>query len=234
MNTAAFVRELDARIGKYDLLAHPFYKAWTAGELTREDLREYAQDYFHHVDAFPSYLAAFALRLENGELRQAVLDNMCDEKGVEGRPGRGAVPHSDLWLDFAEGMGSSRNLEWHNPVKEIRQLIRHFQRVANDGSPEEVLAAFYAYESQVPRVAKEKEGRLRNTYGADYKTCGYFSVHAVADTRHSRVWREQLEKRIAARPWAADRALRSAEEAARALWRAMDGIDARRTAAALA
>lgn len=234
MNTAAFVKELDARIGKYDLLAHPFYKAWATGELTRDDLREYAQDYFHHVEAFPSYLAAFALRLEEGELRQAVLDNMCDERGMEGRPGREAVPHSDLWLDFAEGMGSSRNLEWHNPVKEIRQLIRHFQHVANEGSPEEVLAAFYAYQSQVPRIAKEKEGGLRKTYGADYKTCGYFSVHAVFDTQHSRVWREQLEKRVASHPKSADRALRSAEDAARALWRAMDGIDARRTAAALA
>jgi hypothetical protein len=81
--------QLDARIGKYDLLCHPFYKAWSAGELTRDDLREYAQDYYHQVEAFPSYLAALGLRLEEGELRRAVLANMCDEKGVEG--GRGGI-----------------------------------------------------------------------------------------------------------------------------------------------
>ena len=101
MNTAEFCEQLDARIAKYDLLCHPFYKAWAAGDLTRDDLREYAQDYYHHVEAFPSYLAAFALRLEEGELRRAVLTNMCDERGVEG----GVVPHAELWLDFAEGMG---------------------------------------------------------------------------------------------------------------------------------
>ena len=234
MNTAEFFEQLDARIGKYDLLCHPFYKAWSAGHLTRNDLREYAQDYYHHVEAFPSYLAALGLRLEEGELRHAVLTNMCDEKGVEGRPGRDSVPHSELWLDFAEGMGSSRNLEWHTPVPEVRQLVRHFHQVASEGSPEEALAAFYTYESQVPRIALEKERGLREMYGADDKTCGYFALHTTADVHHSNVWRNQLEKRIAAHPEAADAALDAAENAARLLWQALDGIDARRMAMAAA
>jgi len=231
MTTAEFFAQLDARIAPYDLLCHPFYKAWASGELTRDDLRAYAQDYYCHVEAFPSYLAAFGLRLEEGELRRAVLANMCDEKGVEGAPGVGSVPHSDLWLDFAEGMGSSRNLEWHNPVPEIRQLVRHFHHVASEGSPEEALAAFYVYESQVPRIAHEKGRGLREMYGADDKTCGYFALHATADVYHSNVWRQQLEKRIAANPAAADAALDAAENAARMLWQALDGIDARRAAA---
>ncbi len=234
MNTAEFFEQLEARIGKYDLLCHPFYQAWSAGKLTRQDLRDYAQQYFHHVEAFPSYLAAFGMRLEDGELRRAVLANMCDEKGVEGRPGRDSVPHSELWLDFAEGMGSTCNLEWHTPVLEIRQLIRHFSTVASEGSAEDALAALYAYESQVPRIATEKERGLREMYGADDKTCGYFSLHATADVYHSNVWRTQLEKRIAAKPEAAEAALDAAENAARWLWLALDGIDARRMAVAAA
>jgi len=234
MITDEFFQQLHARIGKYDLLCHPFYKAWSAGRLTRDDLREYAKDYYHHVEAFPSYLAALVLRLEDGELRKAVLANMCDEKGVENRVGRQSVPHSELWLDFAEGMGSTRNLEWHSPVAEIRELIKYFHRVASEGTPEEALAAFYTYESQVPRIAQEKERGLREMYGADDKTCGYFSLHAEADVYHSNIWRKQLEKRIAANPAAADAALDAAEDAAQMLWRALDGIDARRTATAMA
>ena len=230
MNTAEFFEQLEARIAKYDLLCHPFYQAWSAGELTRDDLREYAQDYYVHVDAFPSYLAALGLRLEDGELRRAVLANMCDENGVEGRPGREAVPHSELWLDFAEGMGSSRNLEWHNPAPEMRKLVRHFHHVAGEGTPEEALAAFYAYESQVPRIAMEKERGLREMYGADPKTCGYFSLHAEADIYHSRVWRNMLEKRVEANPKAAPAALDAAENTARMLWQALDGIEAKRMA----
>ena len=233
MNTTEFFQQLAARVSKYDLLCHPFYKAWSAGRLTPEDLREYAQDYYHHVAAFPSYLAALAMRLEEGELRRAVLANMCDEKGVEGSENN-AVPHSDLWLDFAEGMGSTRNLEWHHPVPEVGQLMRYFHRVANEDLPAEALAAFYAYESQVPRVAVEKERGLREKYGADDKTCGYFSLHAEADVYHAGVWRGLLEKQIAEHPEAADAALDAAENAARMLWQALDGIDARRNALAIA
>lgn len=228
MDAAEFFRSLDARIAKYDLLAHPFYKAWSRGALTRSELREYAQHYYHHVQAFPSHLAALSLRLEDGELRRAVLANMCDEKGVEDRPGRESVPHSDLWLDFAEGMGSTRNLEWHYPLAEVRQLVAYFQRVASEGLPEEALAAFYAYESQVPRIAKEKVQGLRKAYGADHKTCGYFSLHATADQHHAHVWREQLANRLAKNPAAAEKALDAAENTARMLWKAMDGIEAKR------
>jgi pyrroloquinoline-quinone synthase len=228
MNTKEFFEQLDARIAKYDLLCHPFYKAWSAGELTHEDLREYAQDYYHHVEAFPSYLAAFALRLDEGDLRRAVLANMCDEKGVESEMGKESVPHSELWLDFAEGMGSSRDMNGHQPVPEIRQLTKHFQTVASEGTPAEALAAFYAYESQVPRVAQEKERGLRAMYGANDKTCGYFTLHATADVYHSNVWRKQIEKQVAANPGAAEKALDSAGNAARSLWRALDGIESRR------
>ncbi len=58
------------------------------GPADRNDLREYAQDYYHHVEAFPSYLAALGLRLDEGELRRAVLANMCDEKGSTAGPAR--------------------------------------------------------------------------------------------------------------------------------------------------
>jgi pyrroloquinoline-quinone synthase len=233
MNSTHFFEQLEASIARYDLLCHPFYRAWAAGELTREDLREYARHYYHHVQAFPCYLAEFALRLDEGELRRAVLANMCDEKGAVGKSGKEAVPHSELWLDFAEGMGSRRDMHWHLPVKQIGELMRYFHSVASEGTAEQALAAFYVYESQVPKVAKEKERGLREMYGADDKTCGYFALHATADIYHANVWREQLEKRIVAKPETADAALDAAENAARMLWQALDGIEAARMTCAV-
>lgn len=230
MNTAQFFDQLEASIAKYDLLCHPFYRAWAAGELTRNDLREYARQYYHHVEAFPCYLAELALRLDEGELRRAVLANMCEEKGVASGTAKDSVPHSELWLDFAEGMGARRDMVLHLPVAEIRELIRYFHRVASEGTPEEALAAFYVYESQVPRVAKEKERGLREMYGADSKTGGYFTLHATADIYHSNVWRKQLESRITANPEAAQASLDAAENTAKLLWQALDGIEAGRTA----
>jgi pyrroloquinoline-quinone synthase len=225
MTSKEFFEQLEARIAKYDLLCHPFYKAWSAGELTCDDLREYAREYYHHVEAFPTYLAELGIRLEEGELRRAVLANMREEKGAQAVLGKPSAPHSELWLDFAEGIGAGRDMGGQKPVAEITELMAFFHRVASEGTPEEALSAFYAYESQVPRVAKEKARGLREMYGADKKTCGYFTLHTTADVSHSRVWRQQLAKRVEANPQAAERALAAGEAAAKALWRALDGVE---------
>jgi pyrroloquinoline-quinone synthase len=229
MTSAEFFKELDARIAKYDLLCHPFYRAWSAGELTRQDLQEYAQDYYHHVEAFPTYLAEFGIRLDDGELRRAVLANMLDEKGVEDLYGEPSRPHSEMWLDFLEGMGGSRDRWRHDPIGEIKQLMELFHDVADQGTPSEALAAFYAYESQVPRVAQEKARGLKELYAADERTCSYFTLHTSADVHHTRVWKQQLGKRLEKNPQEAEQALAAAEKAAKALWHALDGIEMRRS-----
>jgi pyrroloquinoline-quinone synthase len=115
------------------------------------------------------------------------------------------------------------------PAGEVLNLVSWFQRVASEGTPEEALAAFYAYESQVPRVAQEKDRVLREFYGADEKTRGYFTLHATADLRHAQVWRRQLEKRVAAHPQTAEKALAAVETTAKALWTVLDAFEARRT-----
>src|SRR5258708_1893198 len=199
METNAFGSLLEERIHPYDLLGHPFYKAWSAGKLTRNDLRAYAEDYYPHVDAFPGYLAQLGVRLEEGELRRAVLANMTDEKGGEDSFGEPEHSHAELWLDFVEGVGGNR-VPKRRPAAEVRQLISWFQSVAREGTPEEALAAFYAYESQVPRLAQEKDRGLRDLYGADEKTRGYFTLHAIAHLPHANVSRTQLENQIQPHP----------------------------------
>jgi pyrroloquinoline-quinone synthase len=226
MRSQELIQQLDARIAKYALLCHPFYKAWSAGELSRDDLGDYAREYFHHVEAFPSYLDEFAARLPHGHMRRAVLANREEEAG-----GDGSRPHAELWLDFVEGMGGSRATGAAR-IPETKSLIGSFHAVAREGAPEEALAAFYAYESQVPRVAGEKARGLREMYGADDKTCGYFTLHTTADVYHSRVWQSQLERIVEDNPAAEERALAAAERAAKALWNALDGIECARTSRA--
>jgi pyrroloquinoline-quinone synthase len=226
MTTQEFFNQLDASIAKYDLLCHPFYKAWAAGELTREDLREYGCEYYSHVEAFPAYLETFANRVPDSPLRRAVLANQHEELG-----GRHSRAHSELWLDFVEGMGGDR-AQTMARVPEVQNLVASFDSTAREGAPEEALAAFYAYESQVPRVAAEKARGLREMYSADDKTCAYFTLHTTADVYHSRVWRNQLAKLIEGNAEAADKALKAGESAAKALWNALDGIEAARLARA--
>lgn len=220
MTTLEFRQELDSRIAKHDLLQHPFYRAWAMGELTQEDLRQYAIEYFHHVAAFPDYLEMFESRPQlEGELAQAVAENRAGEDG-----------HAELWLDFAEGMGADRAMvSGQQPLAEIQELIDTFQTIAREGSAAEALAAFYAYESQVPRIAEEKARGLREMYGADEKTCGYFTLHQTADIHHAHVWNEQLERQAHSGE-SQTKALEAAEQIAQALWRALDGVERERLA----
>src|SRR5437016_14248538 len=147
---------------------------------------------------------------------------MADEKGLS----VGGTPHVELWLDFAEGMGAGRDLRRHQPVAEIRDLIAFFHHIASEGTPEEALAAFYSYESQIARLAGEKARGLREMYAADEKACRYFALHTTANLYHPQIWRQQLEQRVESNPGATDKALDAAEAPAGPLTRALDGIGA--------
>lgn len=213
--------ELQQAIAKYDLLSHPFYQAWSCGELTREDLREYSAAYYQQVAAFPTYLSALHSRLPDGELRRAVLRNLADEE-IDGRA------HSELWLDFAEAMGADADEVRRRPADAtMRRLTASFRETAASASPVAALAAFYAYESQVPRVAASKADGLRKWYGAEsnVKACRYFTLHTLADVHHSRVWAEELEKLVGDDTTLQTEAVESASHAAKSLWEALDGIE---------
>jgi pyrroloquinoline-quinone synthase len=219
-SSAVFFSALEARLESYDLLKHPYYQAWSKGELTREDLREYASEYWHHVSAFPAYLSSLHSQLPDGKLRRVVLENLADEEGLED-----GAPHSDLWMDFARGMGAfEEEVRTRKIAPETQALLEHF-RAAMHGSPAAALAALYAYESKVPAIAKTKADGLAHHYNADAATRRYFTVHTTADVHHARVWRNALAAELAAHPEETEVALAAGEEAARALWNTLDGIE---------
>jgi len=227
MNMTSFWTAAEARIKKYDLLTHPFYLAWSKGELTRDDLQMYAMQYYRHVEAFPQYLETLEKRLPEGNLRDTIKANREDELGSKSASGQS---HSDMWLDFAEGTGANRETTQNfDSISEVKQLISQFRKTSEQGKTVEALAAFYAYESQVPRIADEKAKWLKDLYGADAKTCRYFSVHSVADIEHADTWRRLIDQEINGDQDKAHLALDSAESAAQSLWKVLDGIEEKRT-----
>jgi pyrroloquinoline-quinone synthase len=218
-----FFAALDARIARYDLLQHPFYQAWSKGELTRDELREYASEYWHHVSAFPTYLSALHARLEDAPLRRTVLENLADEEGLPA--GRA---HSDLWMDFAAGMGADDAAVRNRALQpETAALIAHFRGVTQ-AAPASALAALYTYESRVPAIARTKAEGLKQHYAADMATSRYFALHQVADVYHAKVWRDAIEAELAAHPEETEVALDAAEVTAAALWNTLSGIERER------
>jgi pyrroloquinoline-quinone synthase len=186
-----YLDKIDNDIAEKHLLKHPFYLAWTRGELSKEALADYARQYYHHVAAFPTYLSAVHAKCEDQATRKQLLNNLIDEEA-------GSPNHPDLWLKFAKSLsvsdGDARNTQkW----PEIKNLIDTFRSVCANGSTAEGLATLYAYESQIPAVCESKIDGLKKHYGfTNPEHYQYFTVHIGADREHSAVERKMLDRYI--------------------------------------
>jgi pyrroloquinoline-quinone synthase len=219
MEISAFWQKAGEEIARHDLLKHPFYQAWSAGELTKQDLKFYAEQYYHQVSQFPAYLTSLHSRLPEGAIRRDVLANAYDEE-CDG------IAHSDLWLRFAEGMGgAASNLSGKKPIPEMSNLVATFRELAKEAPVASAFGALFAYESQVPKIAAEKRTGLKQHYGADDQTCSYFTLHETADVHHASVWRKIISSLVEEDGRHASEALEGISRAARALWIALDGIE---------
>jgi pyrroloquinoline-quinone synthase len=175
-----YLATLTVDIESKHLLKHPFYLAWTRGELSREALADYARQYYHHVAAFPTYLSAIHAKCDDQSTRKEVLRNLIDEEA-------GSPNHPELWLNFAESLGvSAQDAQNAEKWPETKNLIDAFRSVCRNGSTAEGLGALYAYESQIPAICESKIDGLKKHYRfADAKHYEYFSVHIEADREHS-------------------------------------------------
>jgi pyrroloquinoline-quinone synthase len=181
------IQSLDARIASRHLLDHPFYQRWTAGTLTKDELREYARQYFHYALAFPTFLSNMHAQTDDLAVRQLLLENLVEEE-------RGPENHPELWLRFCESLGLDREEVKQGLANEAtRTLISTMKSLAREGALHEGLASLYAYESQIPAVARAKiEGLAKNYAISADRDVAFFSVHMEADVLHSQTSRELL------------------------------------------
>jgi pyrroloquinoline-quinone synthase len=212
-----YLDKIDNDIAEKHLLKHPFYLAWTRGELSREALTDYARQYYHHVAAFPTYLSAVHAQCNDQTTRKQLLSNLIDEEA-------GSPNHPELWVHFAESLGLSQP-DAQNAEKwpETKNLIDTFRSVCGDGSTAQGLAALYAYESQIPAICESKIDGLKKQYGfTDPKHYEYFTVHIEADREHSAAEREMLSAYIDNNNFESVR--ESVNRVLNALWQMLSGV----------
>ena len=209
--------EIDKNIAAKHLLKHPFYLAWTRGELSRDALADYARQYYHHVVAFPTYLSAAHAKCEDQATRKQLLSNLIDEEA-------GSPNHPELWLKFAEGLGvSASDVRKSGKWSETTDLIDIFRQVCRDGSTAEGLAALYAYESQIPEICESKIDGLKKHYGfTSPEHYQYFTVHIEADREHSDAERKILNPFVNKHNFESVKA--SVNRVLEALWEMLSGV----------
>ena len=186
-----FIDKIDNLIEKHHLLNHSFYKAWNAGKLPKETIREYAAQYFQHVSLFPRYLSAIHSNCDDIKTRQLLLENLNEEE-------QGKENHPELWMRFAEGMGNTRKIVNETvPIKETEELVKIFKKLSKSEKYHIGLAALYCYESMQPEISETKKDGLQKFYNInDEDTLKFFTVHMHADKWHRKVVRNII-KRVA-------------------------------------
>jgi pyrroloquinoline-quinone synthase len=222
-NATAVLSELDTLIAQRSILQHPFYRAWTAGALTREDLAVYARVYYPHVAAFPGYLRSAMATSQDAAVTGTLTDNLRDELSVP-------APHDELWLRFAEAVGAnSRTVRTAPTAEGVAAVTGAFARLCAS-TPARALAALYAYESQQPGVSQEKIAGLREQYGITHeRALVYFTVHAEADIAHCEGERRALEACLETGA-TRDEVIDAASQALDAYWQLLDAVCAERRA----
>ena len=79
------------------MLKHPFYQAWTEGRLPLDTLRDYARQYFHHVEAFPRAVSAVHSACPDRDGRRMLAENS-PRKRDRGRQAGSRQPVADVRL----------------------------------------------------------------------------------------------------------------------------------------
>lgn len=164
------IERLDESRRRCNVLEHPFYVRWERGELTREELRDYAGQYRHAVAAL-AQTAAVAAEVSGPE-------HAAEE-----------AAHIDLWDDFAAAVGA-------DPKQALPETAQCVETWTSAETPLEAVAVLYAIEAGQPEISQTKLKGLVEHYGLeeDSPATAYFSLHAERDHEHAAASRALLEQ----------------------------------------
>ena len=189
---------------RHDVLQHPFYARWSAGELTAAELAAYSGQYRHAVEAIADL---------SGEVTRGLPEHpRLAAHAAEERD------HVALWDGFVDAVGGDAGAE---ATAETAECVEVWTE--GDGTLTAV-ARLYAIESAQPEISRTKLEGLARHYGvAAGPGTTYFTVHRGRDVEHAAEGRELLEELIEG-PADEDAVVAAAERAFAANWRLLDGV----------
>jgi pyrroloquinoline-quinone synthase len=163
---------LESTLEDRQLLRHPFYQRWEAGELERSELTHYAEQYRFFEQKLPEFLQELAHLAPDGDVRDAVLSNLADEVT--------SPSHLELFDKFA-GFYDAHEV----PISPaMRALVDSYDSLLDDGTAA-ALAGLWAYESQASKIAESKADGLARHYGSTTDALAFWTLHGSLEVDHA-------------------------------------------------
>jgi pyrroloquinoline-quinone synthase len=181
--------KLDEARSEINVLDHPFYQRWSAGELSADELGLYAGEYREAVVAL-ARASSLAATKAGSEHAPGLARHAAEE-----------ASHVELWDQFARET-ARRSSDTPTRGPELPMLAETDDCAAAWTAGErllEHLAVLYAIEASQPEIARTKLDGLSEHYG--YRPEGpaveYFTLHERLDREHARQARELIGELMA-------------------------------------
>jgi pyrroloquinoline-quinone synthase len=177
------IYKIDQAIEEMSLLKHPFYRMWSNGELSLNQLQGYSLEYFQLVKMVPEMVNNIKLNLQESKIRSIVEESQKEESS-----------HIEPWIIFANSIGVKReqllNYAFDGNTKNaVTSLLELTKNSLHPG-----MSAMYAYESELPKISRSKIDGLNKFYNiSGSESTNYFEIHEEADIRHADIWRSMIK-----------------------------------------
>jgi pyrroloquinoline-quinone synthase len=165
---------------------HPLWKKIEAGQVPKDKMKTFAQQFFLQVREFPRAVSALHSRCYDSQERLKLAESLYEEE--TGRLS-GSAPHPELFIRLGMGFGLQREeMTAAKPFPGTEALIDWFELSTKDRSFAEGIGAInVAAEGQVPGNFASFARALEKHYGLSHEQVAFFDIHEIADRDHSGV-----------------------------------------------
>lgn len=202
------LEQIDQFLAAHDPSDQDVLVAMAAGSLSRDEVRAFATQYFHLVDALPRFVSTVhSVTIAHPEIRRTLLNLLVP---LELHP----PSIADLWLQTCAALGLfSDSVRSSEPTASTVACLSDFDYLCNEGTAQG-LAALYAWIGRLPRVCRIEQAALAEHYGLQGGPgVQFFEVVGFQAESHVRALRVALAELLRQYPEAGVAALESARSA---------------------